>query len=220
MLPRVALLLVFPFIAAASPFFSMNTQTTCPSPSTVGAYAGITCDTGNEENWLQFSGFINSPSATDFEQQALANAADEGFYYNESPGLLGPLTFQIGYSVQAFNETIDSVTFHVTTSSPPQGTADVTLYVCTGPASTCLASPLESLTLGTDTPPSETLTFARTTNISFLFVGNIDSLSTLNQFESSVGTVTDEPGTPLLMGLGLVFISVFYLRRRRAAGAR
>jgi hypothetical protein len=226
-LPRIALLLIFPVFAAGSPFFSPNTQTTCPTPSTVGAYQGVTCFTGNEDSWLEFNGFINSPSANGLEVQALANATNQGFYYNEgSPSgpLPGPLNFQIGFNATGFNETLDSVTFHVTTTSPPQGMADVTMYVCTGPASTCMTSPLDTLTLGTGTLPFQTVTFTPMTSIGLLFVGNIDALSTLTQFEVTIGNSggggtgplggVPEPATPLLVGTGLLAVGFFRKRMR------
>jgi hypothetical protein len=222
-LPRIALLLTFPVLAAGSPFFSLNTGTTCPTPSTVGAYQGVTCFTGNEDSWLEFNGFTNSPSANGLEVQALANSADQGFYYNEG-SLPGPLNFEIGFNVTGVNETLDSVTFHVTSTSPPQGMADVTMYVCTGPASTCMTSPFDTLTLGTGTLPFKTLTFTPMTSIGLLFVGNIDALSTLTQFEVTIGSGggggtgplggVPEPATPLLVGAGLLAVGFFRKRMR------
>ena len=222
-LPRIALLLTFPVLAAGSPFFSTNIGTTCPTPSTVGAYQGVTCFTGNEDAWVEFNGFINSQSANNLEVQALANIADQGFYYNEG-GIPGPLNFQIGFNATGFNETLDSVTFHVTTTSPPQGMADITMYVCTGPASTCIASPLDTLTLGTGTVPFKTVTFTPMTTIGLLFVGNIDALSTLTQFEVSIGNSSGggsgplggvpEPAPPLLVGAGLLAVGFFRKRMR------
>jgi len=226
-LPRIALLLMFPVFAAGSPFFSLNTGTTCPGPTTVGAYQGVTCYTGNEDAWMEFNGFINSPSASDLEVQPLANAANQGFYYDEeSPTgpLPGPLNFTIGFNATGINETLDSVRFHVTTTSPPQGNADVTIYVCTGPASTCMASPLETLTLGTGTLPDQTLTFTPMTSIGIFFVGDIDALSSLTQFEVTIGQGggggtgplggVPEPATTLLVGAGLLAVGFFRRRRR------
>ena len=226
-LPRIALLLTFPVLAAGAPFFSLNPGTTCPTPSTVGAYQGVTCFTGNEDAWLEFNGFVNSPSASDLEVQALANETTQGFYYNESASgtpLPGPLDFQLGFNATGFNETIDSVTFHVTTTSPPQGMADITMYVCTGPASTCVASPLDTLTLGTGTAPFQTVTFTPMTSIGLYFVGSIDALSSLTQFEMNIGSSggggtgplggVPEPATPLLVGAGLLAVGFFRKRMR------
>ncbi len=225
-LPRLALLSMFPVLAAASPFFSLNPGTTCPTPSTVGAYQGVDCFTGNEDAWMEFNGFTNSASASDLEVQALANETNQGFYYDEDTSgtpLPGPLNFQLGFNATGFNETLDSVTFHVTTTSPPQGMADVTMYVCTGPALTCMTSPLDTLTLGTGTVPFQTFTFAAPmTSIGLLFVGNIDALSSLTQFEVTIGQGggggtgplggVPEPATTLLVGAGLLAVGFFRKR--------
>jgi hypothetical protein len=225
MLPRIALLLIFPTaIAVASPFSSPDVHTNCPTPSTVGYYSSmaVTCETGNVDSWLMFSGFTNTPSADDFIVQALANNANQGFYYPEN--LNGPLSFGLGFNVQAFNEVANSVTFHVTATSPPQGDSTVTMYVCAVASAACATSYLSSVTLGSKTTPIVTLDFTPTDSFGLWFVGSTDALSSLTQFETTVGTGTGgggggplggvpEPATPVLVGTGLLAVA---LVRRRA----
>jgi hypothetical protein len=193
----------------------------------VGVYSGtpVICDTGNVDAWLEFSGFVSSPSANDFTIQALANAANQGFYFPENVN--GPLSFEIGYDVEGFNETATSVTFHVTSSSQQQGQADVTMYLCPGfgLATDCINSPSQAVTLGPDAP-IQTVSFDATPTLEILFVGNVDSTSSLTQFEATIGTGgtgssgatggVPEPATIFMVGFGLLVVAAI-LRRENAA---
>jgi PEP-CTERM motif len=214
----VLLLCVFSGTAFATPITSINTGTTCLSPATVGAYSSgsMTCDTGNANSWVTFSGFTNSTSANNMPVQALANAANVGFYYPENAG--GPMSFQLGYNVQAFNQTIQGVTLHVTATGSAAAHADagVTMNVCVGQAMGCSASQMMTVTLDANSAfPIQTLNFAPTSMIGISFSGNVDAGADLTQFESTIiggggggaGGNIPEPATLMLTGLGLLAVA-------------
>jgi hypothetical protein len=202
--------------AQASPFTTGFIRTTCPSPSTAGAYANtdVTCATGNASAWLQFSDFMSTASGSDLKMQALANSINQGFYYPTNVG--GQMTFQVGFNVQAMNEFADGLIFHVTSSAPAREQASVTMNVCVGQVMGCAAADMMSLTLDSTSYPIQTINFAPASVLGIRFTGNVDPSAFLSQFE--VGVMTGdipEPSTCLTMGVGLLGLGVARFRKPR-----
>jgi hypothetical protein len=212
----VLLLSVLSATALGTPITSITMGTTCPTPSTVGAYssASVTCYTGNATSWITFSGFTNSASASNMTSQALANMANVGFYYPQNA--VGPMSFQLGFNAQGNNEMIQGVTLDVNASAGAHAQASVTMNVCVGQAMGCSASQMMTVTLDANSAfPVQTLNFAPTSMIGISFSGNVDLGADLTQFESTiigggggdVGGTIPEPATLMLTGLGLLAVA-------------
>lgn len=215
--------------AFGTPFTTLANGTTCPTPSTVSAYVDIPvdCETGNVNAWFAFNNFVDSPSANNMTIQALANS---GFYFPDNGA--GPTNFMVGFNVQAFNQMAVGVTYDVAFSSSPQGDPSFTMYTCDGPAMSCLSDPAATKTTS-GSAPIETVMFTPTASLGVLFVGSVDSLSTLTEFETSIiggtggtgstgftggtggtGGGVPEPATLMMAAAGL--LGLVALRRRRA----
>jgi hypothetical protein len=210
------LLFITAATVAGAPFSTTDVRTTCPTPTTVGVYssASTACETGTMNSWLVFSNFVNSQAAGGLTIQSLANGANEGFYFPEN--LSGPSNFQIGFNVQAINEIVDGIMFHVTASAPYQGQASVTMYVCPGQAVGCDTSTAKVLTLGSGSSlPYDTISFDSTQSLGVLFVGNVDANAMLTQFESTVIASTPEPAALYMVGIG--FLALGAAARMRKA---
>ncbi len=210
------LFLVGSTLASGAVFTSTSTRTTCPTPTTVGAYVSnaVVCDTGNMNSWLEFSNF-SSTSANNLTIQGLANGANQGFYFPVN--INGPMTFQVAYDIDAVNTLISGINLHVTASGLPRTDASVTMYVCVDKPAGCPVNEARVLTIGANSnQPYDTLSFALASSIGVTFVGNVDAQAMLTQFESVVITETPEPATLSMLGAGLLGFGVHRLRRKAA----
>jgi hypothetical protein len=211
-----ALLFVVVSTQANGAVFSTTTiRTTCPTPTTVGAYVsnGVVCDTGNMASWLEFSNF-NSTSADNLPIQGLANGANQGFYFPVN--LAGPATFRVGYDIEAINTLMSGINLHVTASGLPRTDASVTMYVCVGQPAGCPVSEAKVLTLNsTSLLPYETVYFdSLASKVGVTFVGNVDPQALLSQFESIIITDVPEPTTLAMLGAGLLGLGLFTSRKK------